>query len=235
MPDWRKAEDYHFPATFPRYRWAWEFLRRNPDYRKDWQAALSRFLSKTEEFEEGRDPMADLLAGRKQVGVGEDWKEDPEDPAFYLPVEEAARWGLSRGLLNPATADPAWLIFSVSHGTIHYLREGARFTSRGFAYPIVEFDLHLPTKPQIDGLAARLDNDRKARGIKPRQVRHYRDRWHVYLRLLDAELDHRTTSQIADALAQESEGFADPKKLWDQLRAAKRMTLPEGYLSVFLS
>jgi hypothetical protein len=38
MPDWRHAEDYAFTADLTRHQWAWEFLRRNPDYRRQWAA-----------------------------------------------------------------------------------------------------------------------------------------------------------------------------------------------------
>ena len=38
--DWRRRESYRYTAALPRRGWAWEFLRRNPDYRRD-AAALS--------------------------------------------------------------------------------------------------------------------------------------------------------------------------------------------------
>lgn len=35
--DWRNADDYAGAAHLNRARWAWEFLRRHPGYRTDWQ------------------------------------------------------------------------------------------------------------------------------------------------------------------------------------------------------
>jgi len=36
LPDWRNANAYPHPAKTSRNAWAWEFLRRNPIYRKWW-------------------------------------------------------------------------------------------------------------------------------------------------------------------------------------------------------
>ncbi len=36
-PDWRKPEEYPDPDLAPPDRWAWEFLRRNPEYHADFQ------------------------------------------------------------------------------------------------------------------------------------------------------------------------------------------------------
>jgi hypothetical protein len=35
-PDWRRRETYEYTRGLPRRGWAWEFLRRNPDYRREW-------------------------------------------------------------------------------------------------------------------------------------------------------------------------------------------------------
>jgi hypothetical protein len=39
MPDWTKVEDFDWKGIFSRRDWAWEFLRRNPDFRTSWQSA----------------------------------------------------------------------------------------------------------------------------------------------------------------------------------------------------
>ena len=36
MLDWRRTEDYQFTQEIKLDLWAWEFLRRNPEYIKDW-------------------------------------------------------------------------------------------------------------------------------------------------------------------------------------------------------
>jgi hypothetical protein len=236
LPDWRKSSEYCFPGDFPDNRWAWEFLRRNPKYRQDWDAAVFRHLSNTGEFEEVADLEAFLKAGGQIVGTGELWKDDPADPGFYLPVEEAEKWRLHTGMLNPSTDEPTWLSFDLDFGTVHFMRKGSTFNARGPAYPIVEFDLHLSLKPQLEAIVEPLERARKHLNIKSRRAKHHRKLWPLYLRLLDADLDQRLPSQIANALEKEPAfGGIDERKVWNQLKAARSMTEPEGYLSIFLS
>ncbi|WP_350090726.1 DUF6499 domain-containing protein [Thalassobaculum sp.] len=35
-PCWSDPESYGHTVSLPRRAWAWEFLRRNPDFRRDW-------------------------------------------------------------------------------------------------------------------------------------------------------------------------------------------------------
>jgi hypothetical protein len=41
MPDWRNPEDYAYCENLTLYGWAWEFLRRNPDYVSAWEAYIA--------------------------------------------------------------------------------------------------------------------------------------------------------------------------------------------------
>ncbi|WP_352799372.1 DUF6499 domain-containing protein [Mesorhizobium sp. M0870] len=34
-PDWRRHDAYHYARRLPRTGWAWEFLRRNPQFQRD--------------------------------------------------------------------------------------------------------------------------------------------------------------------------------------------------------
>jgi transcriptional regulator len=36
-PDWRDPASYDYTRDLTREGWAWEFLRRNPNYRKSWR------------------------------------------------------------------------------------------------------------------------------------------------------------------------------------------------------
>lgn len=39
-PDWRSPSNYHYLEKLDRAEWAWEFLRRNREYRKDFVRIL---------------------------------------------------------------------------------------------------------------------------------------------------------------------------------------------------
>lgn len=229
MLNWRNAADYLFPQDFPDYRWAWEFLRRNPAYQEDWKAALLRFQGDPNTYIKEFIPRARLAL------LGEDWNPDPGHPSFYLEADERKKWGLS-GLVNPATDSPFFLRFDLEFGYISYKKEGAPVERGGRRYPWAYFDLYLPLKPQIEAVGRALEFAQSKQGIKPRRSKHHRKLWPLYLRLLDADLDDRTPKQIADVLEPENSlEVLDEKKVWDRLRAARKMTRPEGYLSIFLS
>lgn len=42
-PDWSRADDYLWMDTLTPREWAWEFLRRNPDFQAAWQIAKLEF------------------------------------------------------------------------------------------------------------------------------------------------------------------------------------------------
>lgn len=70
--DWRTGEGYPEYNSAQTDRWAWEFLRRNPDYRADWQ----RFLA-----------LADELRGsysKPYDNLPDDWESDPGRPYWII-------------------------------------------------------------------------------------------------------------------------------------------------------
>jgi hypothetical protein len=72
-------------ATFDPSDWAWEFLRRNPDYRRDWQASVPRRLSYVTLKDGTR-----LLRLRRRYPRAERWGlyafADPSVPARRAPT-----------------------------------------------------------------------------------------------------------------------------------------------------
>ena len=40
--DWRNHKDYEFTKLLTSEGWAWEFLRRNPECKKEWEKALEK-------------------------------------------------------------------------------------------------------------------------------------------------------------------------------------------------
>jgi predicted nucleic acid-binding protein len=44
-PDWRSASDYAYVHELNRREFAWEYLRRNPSYKRDYRGAVHRIES----------------------------------------------------------------------------------------------------------------------------------------------------------------------------------------------
>ena len=237
MTDWHRPEDYEFPSGFPDYRWAWEFLRRNPDYRREWEEALAYAQSeewRAELSESFSQRLMRLLRGERVSFYFPPKIDDPLDPAFFLPPK--GKWRL-KSLVNPVTDHPDRLDFDPGFlPTIRVVVEGEADSTpgRGADYPLVEFNLRFPLKPQLAAAAKDLQFWQAIRGVKPKNVKHHRGLWPHYLRLLDAALDDRTPRQVADVLQHEIDGINEGK-IWDQLQAARGMAEPDGYLSIFLS
>ncbi|HVF59552.1 MAG TPA: DUF6499 domain-containing protein [Thermoanaerobaculia bacterium] len=222
MPDWRNAAAYEFRFKIPNLQWAWEFLRRNPDYRDDWARALARL-----------GDAADM--SKRLFWSGE---EDPVDASFCIPSEEQARWHLEHGLLNPATDLPHKLGFVIGWGKLETRGpdESRPPGPGGDRYPWMVFDAHLPLKPQALAVlgALRWHQEFVVR-YRPPRIKHHRKLWPLYLRLLDAESEGLGAKDVAEVLSLETPLGVTDAKVWEQLSAARRLTLPEGYLSIFLS
>jgi hypothetical protein len=236
MADWRKPADYKFPRDLPDYLWAWEFLRRNREYRKDWLAVLRRFQDQTDEFAPIPPDYLETIfrEGGTLRMVGEQFTDDPGAESFYLPADEAKKWCLSN-MVNPETDAPKFLTLQPDFGLVQMAREGVALISRGPFYPTVTINLHLPLKPQLASAKKKLEELQGRIGVRPLTPKQRRGLWSHYLRLLDADLDDRTPKQIADVLGGERPEGVGEGKIWDQMKAAKRMTEPDGYLSIFLS
>lgn len=70
--DWRNPEDYRFCEDLSPQLWAWQFLRRNPDYHKDYDWFIDRWRQLEEAY--GKAPNRDFNR----------WKTDP---LAYAPDE----------------------------------------------------------------------------------------------------------------------------------------------------
>jgi hypothetical protein len=69
IPDWKDEAAYPDPKSTSATRWAWEFLRRNSDYRKDWARYIERAAKAA-----GEDPaLRDLVAAMRDA-TAEAWK-----------------------------------------------------------------------------------------------------------------------------------------------------------------
>ena len=134
LPDWRDEKSYDFPKKNDWSRWAWEFLRRNPEYQEAWREYYIdgplKWVVKL--FEERKS-----LSSKEMVAVvseNEDrWDnficeppalpEETEDQwiarvkkgtKFVLGGYLAGRFGLSSsGLCNPSIDVPpiSWVTF----------------------------------------------------------------------------------------------------------------------------
>jgi hypothetical protein len=215
---------YAHCATLLRDQWAWEFLRRNPDYRADYQRFIA--IWRTLEAEYGAPPRRDFQR----------WKQDPRaygplpgdaelaapsgelcvvDDRVLLECWMGAKWGFYKFPLDPERSAPlpdelSWRPSpqpALPPDTIYQLD--------------ISFDLSLPLPSQLEAarfrLVSRAAELRRSGLAAPKTVANQYERWTRMLRLLDGGevLDEEEASLLREAQALTHGGYLDILRLAD--------------------
>ena len=190
------ATDPYAPcAGLTRDQWAWEFLRRNPDYQRDYQAFIT--IWRALEADYGAPPQRDFSR----------WKQDPraygplpgdadlaapgselctvDDDRVLLECWMGAKWGFHKFPLDPARTVPGpdELSWRPPPQPDTPVDAPCRLD--------LTFDLSLPLPPQLEAAKFRLISraaELRRQGLSaPKTVANQRARWTQMLRLLDTD------------------------------------------------
>ena len=230
--NWRRPEDYVYTEVLEAGQWAWEFLRRNNGYQKDWQWFYDRW--QTLEARYGKPPERDFQR----------WKKDPlayrkmEDADGDCQVEQdsvliecwmGTKWGFYKFPLDPATERPRMgeqLSWRELEESVHMIEgTGSSFLDGHTGKIALGFDLGLPLRSQLES-AKRFLQMRQARlrregSLALQTIDSHRDRWTLMLRLLDGlqageslddihtVLGHEIPEQDATTLLTEAEALVN--------------------------
>ena len=253
---WRTTSGYPDPETAPTVQWAWEFLRRNQEYRQDflwikYHPAYSE-CSLDQQMAEWFNCDPPALPGesldRWQARV---WAVPGQRYSYSFPASaRAEKWGLIHGKLPDPDNCAAWQEddFEISG---HMLRSSAARDLRSgepmnFITPMTRhadelltiFDLTQPIKPQINAVArllGKLQDIGIRKGFFENPNRRGRDPINLlrYLRLLDAEQASAEPREITEVLypkiSNEFPDFIAKQRAKDDLKAA-RVLRNRGYL-----
>jgi len=197
--DWTRPQDYAFTGTLDGAQWAWEFLRRNPQYQAEWRAFNSVWQALEAEY--GRPPNRDFCAWRLDPRA---WVHAADCPQGDCRVDEdkvliecalGARWGFYKFPPDPADEDP------VGDGRLTWREcmeevpeigpEDAPWLGADPARVALGFDLSLPLRDQLERAKRRLQVLQRQRqrsgALVPPSLRAQRAVLSTQLRLLDAE------------------------------------------------
>ncbi|NWG86774.1 MAG: hypothetical protein HXY26_04560 [Hydrogenophilaceae bacterium] len=211
MLDWRRAADYGFAESLTRAEWAWQFLRRNPDYRRDyaWFSETWQAL----EADYGAPPQRDFFR----------WKQDPrawraeseiagcaeacpgEGEQVLIECWMGAKWGLRKFPLDPSSERPVpGEALDWREQAIEVPEVGCDDLQHDQGIMALAFDLALPLAPQLEAARIALIGRQRAldkRGsLPPRTLRAARAIWTRYLRLLDAQQAGAAPDEMGRAL-----------------------------------
>ncbi len=227
--DWRNPDDYAYAERqFSPHDWAWEFLRRNKDYRTAW-----------EEF----------LNAKGQL------EANPGVPGLVARAEEARARSRQFGLLdfrdpklgaglispNPFVLSPNWLAAVGVKILIEQALEAVDpIVDPWPGYPqsiALSFSFAMPIEPQITHASELLrDYSNRARdeaGIRPPKptVRFDSKRFTLYARLLDASSENTPIGEMGRVLFM---GRQDKRKSAKGALAKARQLAASGYRDLLL-
>ncbi len=215
--DWRKSEDYKSLEEYSLDKWAWEFLRRNPEYCR--------------EYRESTEGMTEVEATCAYFPGCQKWDLnswlDPDREYFNIGFIPPG--GTEAGITS---AD-----FPKRKGTI-FLIHGEETGEVFF-----RFDTRKPINPQVENAKRQLLKlQEKQRGerrsiFKPRQAE-----WITLLRVLDATAEGNRPKAIAEVFYPNEEitstggryGYRI-KEISDKIKQATRYTSHDYRLIPFLT
>ena len=182
LPDWEDESQYPDVDKTDDVQWAWEFLRRNKEYQKDWEDLFP--ISFSEDIEAFKN--IELPEGI------DSWEEHFKDVAGMPSVNGELgcreKYGIQY-LLNPSVSKPGHNFFEKTYGlSLTFASEDAFKRYKEENKVFIKFDLNLPLEKQLTMAKTQLTRLQKhIIGETVRDLKEYKNLWKRYLRILDAK------------------------------------------------
>lgn len=206
---------YAYCASLTRDQWAWEFLRRNPEYRADYRRFIELWRSLEANY--GAPPNRDFQRWQQDPRAygplpGEDKLENAggdlclgDNDRVLLECWMGAKWGFHKFPLDPDRGAPA-------PDELSWRPPPQPDTPVDPPYRLdLIFDLSLPLPPQLEAAKFRLVSraaELRRQGLAaPMTVANQRARWTQMLRLLDDVAAGRTVGEEGRALLRGAEAM----------------------------
>jgi len=216
-PDWKNPKDYESMNKLGPNQWAWEFLRRNPEYIKDWgNFKEENFIDDDGHLKKG------CLTLSFKWGVVSGSMLFPDPHQTY-----ADRNNDPDGISFFPTGGVETVLLGKTDESMEHLFLGLPNFQTG--QQSFQFNFLEPISPQIERVKERLlmlQKRAKEMGItrksafKPR-----RDEWILLIRILDATAAGATDKEIAAILFSDEKSldpYAGIKKVYDKRMQALR-------------
>ena len=242
--DWRNEGTYEYTKRLSKHRWAWEFLRRSPSYRKfwnDWNANFKHFVGE----------LKDALVRVRLADESTPMHLLPEARPLQELQDRCYSFGLTWAV-DPADKHPGGAFFNrVNVQSIVVFGEVPtenKFLGKEWpGYPNhlhLEFNLALPLEPQLRAAKVDLEGHRRRAqeelGLKlvnpPKGFKLRRSQFVFYLRILDAELEGASLSDVGAVLfpAKTPDRPGDQKRSVSMAKKTALRMAEEGYWVLLL-
>jgi hypothetical protein len=211
LPDWMDESAYPNPGpdTFHgKIVWAWEFLRRNPEYQKIYD--LYKQTSDTSE-----KVLLGLEIAQKYGFRFRPVAPSQDDPFTLPPLTTSELSAEERTLLTDTFfnfSSPVRVLnnFSRMWGiTSSPVQSDLMTQGLGSNNIVIAFDLGLPPGPQMEIAGKYIEDLRDLLKMKPQEYNFHFGDFKNYLRILDAKLSGATNDEIASKISLKTSGHED--------------------------
>lgn len=223
LPNWRNPKEYPDPAKTARLDWAWQFLRRNPDYQNLWSQLIAPNYDRKHVVHiiKQQRGSARLYSDRARPRLIET-SGDYDLPPFV------SQFGITSIPPDPSEKK-AELQFAAQF--IRYRPGGMRKVSPDLQdhEVLVWFNLQWPIEAQLNSARQVLEQQIKAKNLAgaPFRFRYRPEKYANYLRVLDAKATNMSDEAIASViypnLPDSHPEHAGSHRVRDDLAAAKRL------------
>jgi hypothetical protein len=191
MPNWKNRTEYEFDDRLDRARWAWEFMRRNSEYRADYAESKAAWKAIP------RD-------GHSHIYRGE--SAERALAADELSRKLGAKWGQRGPIWDPSSDQvPPWFgafpIEPDADEVDSYYRESepGGLLEQVPEFVTLTFDARMPIPPQLERAGAIIEARQLQVGTES-TVNKGLYIWPTYLRLLDALEAGASTPDIINGI-----------------------------------
>lgn len=204
--NWKDPKDYESMKDYSLEQWAWEFLRRNPQYVKKWEEIL------------------EYLRGEGDEEILDSWPCNEWGLEFYL--DPGKEYSHIEFIPYGGYHKPNYL----NSKSLSRLYVDVNRPNLETGEATLTFNVRLPLTPQIEAAKGRLEEFRQEvsdhmiatrESFKPRD----RNEWIMHIRFLDAKAAGASDREIVDELypnEAKSYGIEWQKKTDDKRNQAKR-------------
>ena len=234
LPDWKDASQYPDPKTTSLRQWAWEFLRRNPEYQKLWSELIEPFYDP----QDGFDTDEAMKAAHKAT------KKDLQERRANIHIKYTSNGHVIRSglaIMKEQFGIMGGLAPSPSHkdGRSLLLEEmfiGSRHRPKNWpsdqpytiqaeipeGIVVVWFDVTRPIEDQLLRAQKLLKGEATyfGKGKSASKTRNRKEHYQNYLRILDAKTVGATPTEIGRVIYKHQE-----RTVWQYINEATRAAI----------
>jgi hypothetical protein len=199
IKNWRDLTEYEYMDDHTPELWAWEFLRRNPEYNRDWESALSAYIKG---FSENNYQIKNEIKSVLFHGVKEKWGlffDEIFNPAFNYPCK-----------------DPNFPLF-YTYGYFYDKNSLEQIPNLKDSQVLAVFDLSKPLQQQLEYFGELLEEEQDfflwKHNVTIPNVRNKKIYWKDHLRRFDAVKSGATYKDIISAIFKDEDYDTAVKKV----------------------